>query len=167
MTVITDHNNLELFQTTKVLNRRQDRGAQELAGCDFKIFFRPGRQNIKADYLGRRLEYRREKGEDREPENILKESSISRESLPVISEAGEGLQFVVSPARVCSIPPIRWNEEFLQQVQDAASQDEQYQAGLRSLSATPGSSDYIKPSEHLTVEKNTLSIRPAYTFQSR
>ena len=37
--VITDHNNLELFATTKVLNRRQARWAQELAGYDFKIFF--------------------------------------------------------------------------------------------------------------------------------
>ena len=49
--VIMDHNNLELFSTTKVLNRRQACWAQELAGYDFKIFFRPGRQNIKADYL--------------------------------------------------------------------------------------------------------------------
>ena len=37
--VITDHNNLELFQTTKVLNRRQARWAQELAGYDFKVYF--------------------------------------------------------------------------------------------------------------------------------
>ena len=43
--VISDHQNLELFQTTKVLNRRQARWAQELAGYDFTILFHPGRQN--------------------------------------------------------------------------------------------------------------------------
>jgi hypothetical protein len=34
--VFTDHKNLEYFMTTKVLNRRQARWAQELAGVDFK-----------------------------------------------------------------------------------------------------------------------------------
>ena len=70
--VITDHNNLELFMTTKVLNRRQARWAQELAGYDFRIFFRPGKQNVKADYLSRRPEYRLEKGGDGTPEPTLK-----------------------------------------------------------------------------------------------
>ena len=55
--VISDHQNLEQFQTRKVLNRRQARWAQELAGYDFKIFFPPGRQNGKADYLSHRTEY--------------------------------------------------------------------------------------------------------------
>ena len=55
--VISDHQNLELFQTTKVLNWRQARWAQKLAGYDFKIFFRPGRQNGTANYLSRHPEY--------------------------------------------------------------------------------------------------------------
>ena len=70
--VISDHQNLELFQTTMVLNRRQARWARELAGYDFKIIFRPGRQNGKADYLSLRPEYRLEKGGDKNPEPILK-----------------------------------------------------------------------------------------------
>jgi len=37
--VFLDHQNLEYFTTTKVLNRRQARWAQELAGIDFKIFY--------------------------------------------------------------------------------------------------------------------------------
>ena len=69
--VISDYQNLELFQMTKVLNRRQAQWVQELAGYDFKIFFRPGRQNGKADYLSRRPEYRLEKGGDKIPETIL------------------------------------------------------------------------------------------------
>ena len=69
--VIMDHQNLELFQTRKVLNRRQARWAQELAGYNFRIFFRPGRQNVKADYVSCRPEHRLEKGVDRKPETIL------------------------------------------------------------------------------------------------
>jgi len=59
---LSDHHNLEYFTTTKVLNRRQARWAQELAGIDFKIFYRPGSQNGKPDALSRRPEYRPEKG---------------------------------------------------------------------------------------------------------
>ena len=74
--VITDHNIFKLFATTKVLNRRQARWAQELASYDFEIFFRPGKQSIKADYLSRRPEFRPEKGEDW-PLPILKASNLS------------------------------------------------------------------------------------------
>ena len=149
--MITDHQNLELFQTTKVLNRRQARWAQELAGYDFRIFFRPGRQNVKADYLSRRPEHRLEKGGDRKPETILKPENIT--------PYDEHTTHLVSGARVCSLPPIQWNEEFLEEVRKAASLDEQYQSGLRSLSADPGSSDYIQPSEHLTMENDILHYK--------
>ena len=36
MQVFSDHQNLEYFTTTKVLNRQQARWAQELAGINFK-----------------------------------------------------------------------------------------------------------------------------------
>ena len=147
--VITDHQNLELFQTTKVLNRRQARWAQELAGYDFRIFFRPGRQNVKVDYLSRRPEHRQETGGDRKPETILKPENLY----------DEHTTHLVSGARVFSITPIQWNEEFLEEVRKAASLDEQYQSGLRSLSADPESSDYIQPSEHLTLEKDILHYK--------
>jgi hypothetical protein len=60
--VFTDHKNLEYFMTTKVLNRRQVCWAQELAGMDFKIFYRKGTSNGKPDALSRHLEYCPEKG---------------------------------------------------------------------------------------------------------
>ena len=60
--VLLDHHNLEYFTTTKVLNRRQARWAQELAGIDFKIFYRPRSQNGKPDALSSRWEYHPEKG---------------------------------------------------------------------------------------------------------
>ena len=66
---------------------------------------------------------------------------------------------LVYGARVCSIPPIQWNEECLEKVRTAASLDEKYQSGLRSLSADPGSSNYIQPSEHLTLENDILHYK--------
>jgi hypothetical protein len=49
--VFSDHQNLEYFTTTKALNRRQGRWAQELAAYDFKIVYRPGSQNGQQDAL--------------------------------------------------------------------------------------------------------------------
>ncbi len=123
---ITDHNNLEYFATTKVLNRRQARWAQELAGVDFKIYFRPGRQNTKADALSRRSGYRPEKGGDGDQPitTVLKERHFadtpadenklladtpahrsSSSALLPVSSAGYGTEFVVSAARLAFTPP--------------------------------------------------------------
>jgi len=60
--VFSDHQNLEYFTTTKVLNQRQACWVQELAGIDFKIYYHPGTKNGKPDTLSRRSEYRPEKG---------------------------------------------------------------------------------------------------------
>ena len=127
-----------------MLNQRQARWAQELAGYDFKIFFRPGRQNGKADYLSRRPEYQLlvEKGGDKKPETILKPNNISEDYIiPLVHKES-----------ICTIPPVPWRKEFLEEVRSTAQSDEQYKSGLRSHSANPGDSDYIKPSENLTVE---------------
>ena len=142
---------MELFQTTKVLKRWQARWAQDLAGYDFRIFFRPGRQNVKADYLSHHPEHWLEKGGDRKPETILKPENIT--------PYDEHTTHLVSGARVCSISPIQLNEEFLEEVRKAASQDKQYQSGLRSLSADPGSSDDIQSSAHLTLGNDILHYK--------
>jgi hypothetical protein len=55
--VFSDHKNVEDFNMTKVLNCRQPRWAQELAGYDFKIVYYPGNLNGKLDALSRRPEY--------------------------------------------------------------------------------------------------------------
>jgi len=60
--VFSDHQNLEYFTTTIVLNRQQARWVQELAGIDFRIYYQPGMQNRKPDVLSRHSEYRPEKG---------------------------------------------------------------------------------------------------------
>jgi hypothetical protein len=43
--VITDHDNLKYFMTSKKLNRRKTGWAEELAAYDFNIFFRKGKLN--------------------------------------------------------------------------------------------------------------------------
>lgn len=52
--ILTDHQPLEYFMTSKKLNRRQARWAQILAGYNFKLSYRPGKANGKADALTRR-----------------------------------------------------------------------------------------------------------------
>ncbi|NES53939.1 hypothetical protein G3565_37175, partial [Escherichia coli] len=52
--VLTDHQSLTYFMKTQKLSRRQARWAAYLSGFDFKITYRPGAQNGKADALTRR-----------------------------------------------------------------------------------------------------------------
>ena len=54
--VFTDQKNLEYFHTTKLLNRRQARWAEILSQFNFKIIYRPGEKNGRADALSRRVE---------------------------------------------------------------------------------------------------------------
>jgi len=60
--VYTDHKNLEYFNTTKTLNRRQHRWAEFLQPFNFKVIYREGRLNGKADALARHRDYRPEGG---------------------------------------------------------------------------------------------------------
>ena len=54
--VFTDHKNLEYFNSTKSLNRRQARWAEILSDFHFIITYRPGELNGKADALSRRTD---------------------------------------------------------------------------------------------------------------
>jgi RNase H-like domain found in reverse transcriptase len=49
--VYTDHKNLLYFTTIKVLNRRQIWWSEILAVYNFKIFYKKGSDNVKADAL--------------------------------------------------------------------------------------------------------------------
>jgi len=52
--VVTDHNNLVKFMTTKELNERQARWMQEQCQYHFKIEYRPGKEGGKPEALSRR-----------------------------------------------------------------------------------------------------------------
>lgn len=51
--IFTDHKSLEYFMQTKELTRRQARWAEKLADYNFKIMYRTGKSNGKADALTR------------------------------------------------------------------------------------------------------------------
>ena len=49
ITVFSDHKNLSYFKNARVLNQRQAQWAQFLTRFDFKITYRPWKQEGKAD----------------------------------------------------------------------------------------------------------------------
>jgi len=118
--VYSDHQNLEYFTTTKVLNRRQARWAQELAGIDFRIYYRPGTQNGKPDVLSRHSEYHPEKGgvENQPITTVLGKNNF-----------GDRLtrSFICSSAHLSSIPERKWTKEFLADVREEGKKDEAYE----------------------------------------
>jgi hypothetical protein len=131
--VYSNHKNLEYFTTTKVLNRYQARWAQELAGVDFKIFYRPGKQNGKPDALSRHPEFCPEKGggEDQPITMILNKEHCSNPIISSISSGGEDTTFIISSAHLSSIPLVKWSEEFLKMVRDARQLDKDYQEAAK------------------------------------
>ncbi len=56
-TILTDHRNLEYLKSAKRLNHRQARWSLFFTRFNFKITYRPGSQNTKADALSRLYEY--------------------------------------------------------------------------------------------------------------
>jgi hypothetical protein len=71
--VKSDHQNLKTFTTTKILNGRQARWAEELSAYDFRIEHVKGKENTVADALSRRPDYQTNE-EEKEQESILKET---------------------------------------------------------------------------------------------
>jgi len=118
--VFTDHHNLEYFTTSKTLNRRQARWAEELAGINFRVYYRPGTQNGKSDALSRRPEYRPEKGgvENQPITTVLRENQLEERRSQV---------FICFSAHLTSLPARKWNTEFTEKVQEATKDDLEYQ----------------------------------------
>jgi hypothetical protein len=109
-----DHKNLEYFMTTKVLNRRQACWAQELAGVDFKIYYRKGTSNSKPDALCRHPEYYPEKGGggDQPIQTVLNERHFS--TISAISTGGEGMVFCYLAVQLAYLTTSvsKWTKEF-------------------------------------------------------
>ena len=120
--VFLNHQNLEYFTTTKVLNQRQARWAQELAGVDFRIYYRPGSQNGKPDALSRRSEYRPEKGgmENQPITTVLQKNHLAERNR-------QGRSYLCSSARLLSLPTKKWSREFGEKVREYGRKDLAYE----------------------------------------
>jgi len=81
--VYTDHKNLEYFNTRKTLNRRQHCRAEFLQPFNFKVIYREGRLNEKADALLRYIDYRPEGESNSKPFTFLRPGQYIGED-PVI-----------------------------------------------------------------------------------
>ena len=74
--IITDHNNLKYFTTTKSLNRRQVRWSEFLADFNFTLEHRPGKLNIIPDTLSRREQDALDIGDKQAQESCLLPPSL-------------------------------------------------------------------------------------------
>lgn len=98
VTVYTDHKNLESFMTSKnrVLNRRHARWSTKLSEFDnFKITYRPGSKNPKADALSRRPDLMFQPGDahNKQPIHaILRDDQVSLNSMSTCPDNAELLQ---------------------------------------------------------------------------
>ena len=135
--VFSDHQNLVYFTTTKILNRCQAWWTQELAGSDFRIYYRPGNRNGKPDALSRRLEYRPEKGgsENKQITTVLRKNFAEPDFAK--SDRRERT-FICSSARLASLPPRQWSEEFVETVKEVGKKDKEYQGAWKELEAVQG-----------------------------
>lgn len=135
ITVYSDHKNLEFFLTTKVLNRRQARWAQELAGYDFKIVYRPGPKNGKPDALSRRSELRPKRGDEAEEDEnqpisyVLKPEHFVKE------------QVVISSAKLQQIPGVKFDKEFIKKLKESAVHDQAWTAEYQLANSNKPSKD--------------------------
>jgi len=127
--VYSDHQKLKYFTTTKVLNRRQAIWAQEFAGIDFRIYYRPGTKNGKPDALSTRLEYHPEKGGS---ENQLITMLLQKNHFAG-SVSQHELTFVYSLARLGSLAARKWSKEFEEQVKDAGKKDKEYKRTWKDM----------------------------------
>jgi ADP-ribose pyrophosphatase YjhB (NUDIX family) len=133
--VFSDHQNLEYFTTTKVLNRRQAHWAYELASIDFTIYYRLDTQNGKSDTLSRPSEYRPENGGT---ENQLITMILHKKHFAsAINSNREGTICILSAVRFSSLPTRKWTDKFLSLVKEAGKNESEYCKALRTMKKEP------------------------------
>jgi hypothetical protein len=134
--VYTDHLNLEYFTTTKVLNRRQARWAQELADIDFKICYRPGSQNGKLDALSRRSEYPPPKGgsEEQPIQTVLQKKHFETQiKSPDTKTDYTEEKVLIAATKLPYKRWVNWDKTVLEEVKEEALKDEDYKEAMKSL----------------------------------
>lgn len=100
-TVITDHKNLTYFTTSRKLQERQMRWAEELSQFNFHIQYRPGKEGTQPDELSRREQ---DLPKDADPRYQHREMTLLQKDLLVGFPE-------VSALRVCSIGRVSSVEE--------------------------------------------------------
>ena len=122
ISVYSDHRNLEWFVTNKARNRRQARWAMETMQYDFKIHYRKGSANGKADALSRRSEYRPKGGDGDEllPTHfVLKPDHLDQDSL-------SHRPLAIAAVALCAATLAPFADEFKARVREAAQKDSEY-----------------------------------------
>jgi len=120
--VYTKHKNLEYFNTTKTLNRRQHRLPEFLQPLNFKVTYREGRLNEKANALSRRRDYRPAGGTNSEPFTIFHPGLYIGEE-PVI----------LRPHVLQTCQDFRLQKRFHETLMKAADSDQTYLETLKAL----------------------------------
>jgi len=120
--VYTDHKNLEYFMTKKTLNRRKHRCAEFLQPFNFKVIYREGRLNEKADALSRCREYRPEGGSNSEPFTFFRSGQYIGEE-----------QVILRPHVLQTCQGFRLQTTFHEALRKAADSDQTYLATLKAL----------------------------------
>lgn len=158
--VYTDHKNLEYFTTTKIFNRRQARWMELLSTYDFKIVYRPGAKNSRADALSRRSEYRPEEGSgvtDATPTTFLQPHQMDwePEASEILSRQTAALSIsendhvIFDSGRIAAISTQTFDHAFLQEIRKAGKQDSTWNEAYTMLEADPTA----KVPKHLTLDK--------------
>ena len=123
--VFTDHKNLEYFASSKVLSRRQARWAEFLSEFWFKVVYRPGHLNTKADILSRRRNYADEEGGEPTPKSLFKPG-----------------QWVVSSAQIASIKAFALPVSIEDKLRAAGKKDPDW---ITTLEAVKAGSELVAP----------------------
>jgi len=120
--VYTDHKNLEYFNTTKTLNRRQHHWAEFLQPFNFEVIYREGRLNEMADALSRGRDYRPEGESNSQPFTLFHQGQYIGEE-PVI----------LRPHVLQTCQGFRLQTSFHEALMKAADSDQTYLATLKAL----------------------------------
>jgi hypothetical protein len=117
ITILSDHKNLEYWQTKKDLNLRQARWGEQLVNYDFTITYQPGKLTGKPDILSRELGDSPWEGEIKHRQN--------RGRILLLAQA-----FRISSAEVMELQ-VDW--ELLEEIKEKTAEDPEMQGVIMKL----------------------------------
>lgn len=121
--ILTDHKNLEYFQTAKSLNRRQARWSLFLSRFDFTLHHRPGRLSGRPDSLSRRADH----------------SKGAEDNRDVIVLTPDLFIRVLRPA---AVPVSTDDADILRRIRDAKELDKEVEAAMSKPHGIPRGVDH-------------------------